>query len=65
MVVQRDIYASAALLLKQHGSNAEDVALAKMLCLMERDELKGASVWLAILNAINDLRMKREQKHLH
>jgi hypothetical protein len=32
------------LLIKQHGSNAEDVATGNMLHLMERDDVKGASV---------------------
>jgi hypothetical protein len=65
MVIKRDIYASAKLLIKQHRSKAEDVVTEKMLQLMEHDDVKGALVWLAILNAINDLEIREQQKHLH
>jgi hypothetical protein len=51
--------------MKQHGSNAEDAAMQNMLLLMEQNDVKGASVWLAIMNAINDLTMRGRQKHLH
>ncbi len=51
--------------MKQHGSNAEDIAMEKMLHLMEQGDVKGASVWLVIMNAINDLMVRSEQKHLH
>ena len=65
MVSERDIYASAQLLINQHGSNAENVAEARLHCLMKQDDVKGASVWLAIMNAINDLTIKKRQTHLH
>jgi hypothetical protein len=61
----RDIYASARLLIKQYGSNAEDAAMQNMLRLMEQNDVKGASVWMAIMNAINDLTMRGQQRHLH
>lgn len=64
MTNDRDIYASAMLLIKQHGSNAEEVAMEKMLFFMQRDDTKAASVWLSIMNAIDTLKEKRRQKYL-
>jgi len=64
MTNDRDIYASAMLLIKQHGSNAEEVAMEKMLFFMEKDNAKGASVWLSIMNAIDTLREKGRQRYL-
>ncbi len=39
--------------------------MEKMLLYTQRDDVKGASVWLSIMNAINDLTMREQQKHLH
>jgi len=65
MVSQRDIYASAKLLIHKHGSNAEDLAMKKMTLRMERDDLKGASVWLEIMSAIDNLTIRKQQGNLH
>lgn len=65
MVSDRDIYASANLLIKQHGGDAENVAQEKMLGFMDKDDAKAAAVWLAITNAISDLRMRERQKYLY
>jgi len=65
MVSKRDIFATAKLLIKQHGSNAEDVATKKYFIYLKQDDVKGASVWLEIMSAINDLKMRNQQKHLH
>jgi len=65
MVGQRNIYTSAKLFIEQHGDNAEDVAMEKMLLLMEGDDAKGASVWMAIMCAVEDLMLKEQQKYLH
>lgn len=56
---------SAILLIKQHGKNAEDIAMEKMQRFVEQDDLKGASEWLLIMNAINDLTIRKQQKNLH
>ena len=37
----------------------------KLRLLMQQNNAKGASVWLAIMNAINDLTTKEQQKYLH
>ena len=65
MVSHRYIYASARLLMKEHSDKAEGVAIENMLKLMGQDDIKGASVWMSIMNAINDLHLMQEQPHLH
>ena len=65
MVSERDIYASAKLLMKEHGAQAEKVAMENMVLLIQDDDVKGASVWMSIMSAINDLKLRSEQKHLH
>jgi hypothetical protein len=66
MVSQKDIYTSAQLLIKQHGKKAEDVATRRMEELMDKDDAKGAGVWLAIASAITDLQnLKQQQGKLH
>jgi hypothetical protein len=62
MVSQKDIYASAQLLIKQHGNKAEDVAVRRMQELMDKDDAKGAGVWLAIAGAVTDLENIKQRK---
>lgn len=64
MVTDRDIYASAKLLINQHGIKAEDVAMEKMLYFVHRDDVKGAGVWLKIMDAINNLESRKTQKYI-
>ncbi len=59
-----DIYITAKILIDQHGSEAEDFASERMAYFMEQDDVKGASVWLGIMNAIYDLTMLNKQKYL-
>ena len=65
MESNKDIYASALLLLNQHGDDAEDIASANMHSFMANDDVKGASVWLQIMNAIDTLQQKRKQRYMH
>ncbi len=65
MESNRDIYASALLLIKQHGEKAEEVASERMYSFMEKDDVKGASVWLQILNAMDTLKQKNKQRYIH
>ena len=64
MTTDQDIYASAKLLIEHHGNDAEDIALARMLVLIEKDDVKGASVWLSIMDAMNTLTDRAKQKYL-
>jgi hypothetical protein len=65
MTSQKDIYISAQLLIKQHGDKAEAVAEQRMHEMMEKDDAKGASVWLSISCAIDDLRATEQKGKLH
>ena len=56
MIIQRDIYASAQLLIKEYGKDAEEIAYKRMMALMEHDDAKGSGIWLSIMSAIEDLR---------
>lgn len=60
-----DIYRSAKILIDEHGSEAEDFASERMTYFMEKDDAKGASVWLGIMSAINDLNLRNNQKYLN
>jgi len=48
-------YASAKMLMEQQGNDAEDIAMERMRVLMEKDAVKGASVWLSIINAVGTI----------
>ena len=65
MTSPKDIYISAQLLIKQHGDKAEVVAEQRMHEMIEKDDVKGASVWLSIGLAIDDLRATKQQGKLH
>lgn len=60
-----DIYISAKILIDQHGAEAEDFASDRMNHFMEKDDAKGAAVWLGIMSAINDLNNLSRQKYLN
>jgi hypothetical protein len=60
-----DIYISAKILIDQHGPEAEGFASERMAYFMEKDDVKGASVWLGIMSAINDLNNLSKQKYLN
>jgi hypothetical protein len=59
MPSQIDIFRSANILLKQHGSAAENHAQQEMEKRMVANDAKGAAVWLAIMSAINDLTLQK------
>ena len=65
MIDQKDIYRSAQLLIKQHGCEAEEIATERMREFMDKDDVKGASVWLQICHAIDILSMRDHQGKLH
>jgi hypothetical protein len=65
MLIQNDIYALAKRIIEKHGRKAEGIAESKMQELMAQDDVKGASVWLCIMVAIEDLHSLKSQKKLH
>ena len=64
MITNKDIYLSAKILITKHGEEAGAIADQRMLELMAQDDVKGASVWLGIGQAIEDLHNIKKQKHL-
>jgi hypothetical protein len=55
MVPDIDIWRAAALLIKQHGQDAEIVAAHRVDELAEREDHEGRAVWLRIKRAIVEL----------
>lgn len=64
MINHKTTYACAKVLMQQHSGIAEDIALRNMLSLVDRGDLKAASVWLGIMSAINDLELSKSQPRL-
>ena len=50
-----DIYRSANLLIKQHGDDAAIFAAMQADACLEKGELDGKVVWLAVIRAIEEL----------
>ena len=62
---KKTIYSLARSLWDLHGRDAEEVAMDNMLLCIQRDDIKDASMWLDIMNAINDLALHKQQRYLH
>ncbi len=56
MVDEIDIYRSANLLIKQHGEEAAIFAAMQADACLEKGELDGKVVWLAVIRAIEELK---------
>ncbi len=65
MVSNKDIYRTARLFIKMHGADAESHAATRMREFTKRDDAKGASVWLAVMQAIQDLSYKNRGESVH
>jgi hypothetical protein len=65
MVSRKDIYLSANVLIQRYGNEAETIAWKRMHELMDKDDVRGASVWLSIAGAIDDLQNVKRQGTLH
>ena len=65
MVNRKDIYLSANVLIRRYGDEAETIAWQRMHELMDKDDVRGASVWLSIASAIDDLQNVKRQGKLH
>ena len=62
MIADIDIWRTANLLLKHHGEDAVPVAVRRADDMIAAADLDGYLVWLAIVQAINELnRCEREQ----
>ena len=55
MVDEIDIYRSANLLIKQHGDEAAIFAARQADACLEKGDLDGKVVWLAVIEAIKEL----------
>lgn len=57
MIIEKDIYRSAQILVDKYKAGAEDYAIDMMHEFMARNDAKGAGAWLAIADAIRVLRL--------
>ena len=65
MVSPKDIYLSANVLIQRYGNEAETIACQWMHELLDKDDVRGASAWLCIASAIDDLQSVKRQGKLH
>ena len=65
MVGQKDIYRSAKIFMKQHGEDAERLALEKINHFMAVEDVVGASAWLMIAQAIQELQKTTTSETVH
>lgn len=65
IMITRDIYMSANLLIKQYGSRASQQAEARLKEYVEVQDVKAAGVWLAIGQAVQDLQQILDGKARH
>ncbi len=63
MVEEIDIYRSANLLIKQHGEEAAVFAAMQADACMDKGDLDGKVVWLAVIKAIEELQDATPPKH--
>lgn len=55
MITERDIFASANLMIQHHGDQARAVALSRADDFKKRGDEQGAAIWLQIADAIEKL----------
>ncbi len=55
MTSERDIYRTAALLVKQHADDATVRAAMRADELLDAGDLEGSAVWLRVLTAVKEL----------
>jgi len=51
-----DIYRTANLMIRRHGSRAQIEAAARFDKLLKKGDLDGSRVWIRVIHAIEDLR---------
>jgi hypothetical protein len=55
MITERDIFASANLMIQHHGDQARAVALSRADDFKKRGDEQGEAVWLRIADAVEKL----------
>ncbi len=62
-----DIFRAATVLIKQHGHDAQLVALKRAMKMLDSDDMDGYAVWKRIVAAIKDTQRETprpgEQRH--
>ena len=64
LVDDLDVYRTANVLIKQHGSNAVLFATGQADELLEKGDMDGAVVWRRISRAVEQLRRQRREGEL-
>ncbi|WP_374632872.1 hypothetical protein [Ferrovibrio sp.] len=62
-MIERDIWISANLLLKQYGEDAEIVAAQRADAMLATGDLDGLTVWKQVITAIKALRSTEGVQH--
>ena len=62
-----DIFRAAALLIKQHGDDAQLVAIKRVTKMLDAGDVAGYAVWKRIVDAIKDMQREtpRPGEHRH
>ncbi len=62
-----DIFRSAAVLIKEHGDDAELVAIKRATKMLDAGDVDGYAVWKRIMDAIKDMQREtpRPGEHRH
>ena len=62
---EKDIWRTAALLIKQHGGKAGEIAKLRVIDMMEKNDADGQAVWKRIAAAVDDLTKVRGDDVVH
>ncbi len=62
---EKDIWRTAALLIKQHGRKAGELAKLRAIDMMEKKDAEGQAVWKRIAQAVEELTKTRGDEAVH
>jgi|ETNmetMinimDraft_16_1059900.scaffolds.fasta_scaffold269487_2 hypothetical protein len=62
---EKDIWRTAALLIKQHGRKAGELAKLRAIDMMEKKDANGEAAWKRIAQAVDDLTKTRGGEAVH
>ena len=62
---EKDIWRTAALLIKQHGRQAGEMANLRVIDMMEKKDADGQAVWKRIAQAVEELTKVRGDEAVH
>ena len=65
MILDRDIYRSANVLVKQYGEGAPIEAAMRADAMLEKGDLDGYAVWKRILRAVEELQRAETGSWVH